>query len=257
MNRTTLFAALAAALLSNHAVAEPQQNRIKTEPDQAEMILVPAGAFIYGSDQNEIKSLIKKLKAMWDQNIFPTEIHKHSMTLPGFYIDRYEVTNEQYNNFVRANNHQPSRFVRFPQLNGPKQPVVGIGWNDAIAYCAWSNKRLPTEEEWEKAARGTDGRIWPWGNTPDSKIYNGKAIANYAPVEVGKFPQSDSPYGVSDMAGNVWEMTTGTWANGSKAMRGGSFLNHLADVRTTVRWAAGDENRGANWLGFRCAKNAE
>lgn len=257
MNGKNIFLALATLLLSSTAFAESLPARITTEPDQAEMILIPEGKFIYGTTQREIRTLIKRLKAKWERNIYPTEFKKKTRTLPSFYIDRYEVTNEQYNNFVSATDHRPSRFARYPQLNAPKQPVVGVGWSDAIAYCTWSQKRLPTEEEWEKAARGTDGRIWPWGNKPEPKIYNGKAIANYAPIEVGKFPKSDSPYGVADMAGNVWEMTSGNWKRGAKAMRGGSFLNHLADVRTTVRWAASDEEHGANWLGFRCAKDAE
>lgn len=245
------------AYLGNNAFAQPQQPTIKTEPDKAEMILIPSGQFIFGSDQKEIMSLVQQLKIRWDQNIYPSEFHKQTKSLPSFYIDRYEVTNEQYTNFVSASGHQPSRFARYPQLNAPRQPVVGIGWSDAIAYCEWSHKRLPTEEEWEKAARGTDGRIWPWGNKPDSKIYNGKGVEFFAPAEVGSFHKSDSPYGVSDMAGNVWEMTSGNWMEDSKAMRGGSFLNHLGDVRTTVRWSAGDEKRGANWLGFRCVKDAE
>ena len=238
-----------------HACAQPP-GRITTPPDGAEMILIPAGKFAYGIEQGEIKDVVRKLKSSWDSIIYPTEHRRQEKTLPAFYIDRYEVTNERYARFVKATKHRTPRFARYPQLNAPRQPVVGIGWADAQGFCEWAGKRLPTEEEWEKAARGTDGRLWPWGNDPSPKAYNGRAAELFAPAEVGKFPQSDSPYGVADMAGNVWEMTSSHWMPNARAMRGGSFLNSLADVRTTIRWAAGDEANGANWLGFRCAKDA-
>jgi len=254
MNRIVCFAAIAIVLLCGSVHADPPA-RINTKPDGAEMILIPSGPFTYGVNQKELKALIKKLKLGWDTNIYPKEHRGQQKTLPAYYIDRYEVTNERYNRFVAATKHRPPRFARYPQLNAPKLPVVGVGWGNAEAYCRWSGKRLPTEEEWEKAARGTDGRTWPWGNSPDRKAYNGKAAGYFAPVAVGSYPKSDSPYGVADMAGNVWEMTSSEWEGGAKAMRGGSFLNHLGDVRVTVRWAAGNEESGANWLGFRCAKD--
>jgi iron(II)-dependent oxidoreductase len=224
---------------------------VKSTKDDAELILVPAGSFVYGIDQKEVRRLVISLKSPMAE-IYTTEVPRTIKSLDSFYIDRYEVTNEQYGRFVRETGHREPRYSRYPQLNGKRQPVVGVGWEDANAYCSWAGERLPSEEEWEKAARGTDGRTWPWGNQPDDSRYNGRKAGNYAPVNVGSFPSGDSPYGVSDMAGNVWEMTSGTWKGGAKAMRGGSFLNPIADVRVTVRWAASDENRGANWLGFRC-----
>jgi iron(II)-dependent oxidoreductase len=227
----------------------PQQ--ITSAKDGAEMVLVPAGSYEDGMNPREMARVVARLREPV-VNFYRTEFPRQRKTLPAFYIDRYEVTNERYARFRKETGHREPRYANYPQFNRGRQPVVGVGWADAEAYCRWAGKRLPSEEEWEKAARGTDGRIWPWGNEPDDSRYNGRKRANFAPIDVGSFPPGNSPYGASDMAGNVWEMTSGTWRPGAKAMRGGSFLNTDADVRVTVRWAAQDEDRGANWLGFRC-----
>jgi formylglycine-generating enzyme required for sulfatase activity len=239
------------------AVLEAQGNpmRVTSNKDNAEMILIPDGPFAFGVNQQEIKSLLAKYKFAWAE-IYATELPKQSRHVEAFYIDRFEVTNEQYETFLKETSHREPKYWRRQLLNGKRQPVVGVGWADAAAYSKWAGKRLPNEEEWEKAARGTDGRAWPWGNVPNNSSYNGKAQASGTPANVGSFPSGDSVYGVSDMAGNVWEMTSGVWQDGSKAMRGGSFLNPLGEVRVTVRWTATDQDRGAVWLGFRCAMDA-
>lgn len=109
------------------------------------------------------------------------------------------------------------------------------------------------EDEWEKAARGTDGRIWPWGNEPDPTRFWGKEQSDGKRIaEVGRFPAGDSPYGVSDMAGNLWELTASAWDGNQHVMKGGSYLNTLMEVRAFWRWASSLEDKGADYLGFRC-----
>lgn len=239
----------------NVAYASNFPERIISKKDLSEMILIPGGSFIFGMDQSEMKTIVKKLNEKV-VSFYRTEHPRKERTLGDFYIDRFEVTNEKYAVFMQETGHRQPKYWMFPQFNSKRQPIVGVGWADAEAYCKWSKKRLPTEEEWEKAARGTDGRIWPWGNNADDNMYNGRKKEFYAPVNIGSFPSGNSPYGVSDMAGNVWEMTSSIyWQGTKKTMKGGSFLNTNADVRAAVRWVAADEENGANWLGFRCVMN--
>lgn len=260
-SEATMFAAATLIVLGFAGLITAQEgqkkpDRIIHNKDRAEMILIPEGPFAYGITQKEIQNLLRKYKLGWAE-IYAEELPRQQKQVAAFYIDRYEVTNSQYEQFMKETGHREPKYWRRQLLNGPRQPVVGVGWADAEAYAKWAGKRLPTEVEWEKAARGTDGRAWPWGNTPESTFYNGRAQARGAPANVGSFsPMGDSVYGVSDMAGNVWEMTSGIWREGSKAMRGGSFLNPVGDVRVTVRWAADDQDRGAVWLGFRCVMDA-
>lgn len=224
--------------------------------DSSEMIFVPEGRFIYGMNKMEREEILKSLSNAL-LPIFDYEHPEQNKYLPAYYIDKHEITNKQYRQFVEATGHRKPRFWSSKMFNDKSQPVVGVGWADAEAYAKWAGKRLPSEEEWEKAARGTDGRIWPWGNTPSGKKYNGKIQGYYAPVRVGSFPNGSSPYGVMDMAGNVYEMTTGVWGTFGKAMRGGSYLNTGAYSRTMFRWAPQDTVDGATWLGFRCVVDTD
>lgn len=219
--------------------------------DSVEMVLIPYGSFIYGIKKKSRDSILKILSTA-NLDIFAQEFEQQKRYLRSYYIDKTEVTNAQYDKFVKATGHRPSRFKNSRIYGAPDQPVVGIGWEDAKAYAKWAGKRLPDEYEWEKAARGLDGRFWPWGNASSPENYNGKAQGYFAPVKVGSFKDGASPYGVLDMAGNVYEMTTGKWMETSYAMRGGCYLNSGAYVRTMFRWACSDEINGAEWLGFRC-----
>jgi iron(II)-dependent oxidoreductase len=163
--------------------------------DGAEMILIPAGEFIMGSPEGE-----------GDDDEHP----QHTVFLDAFYIDKYEVTNAQYKQFIDATGREAPKYWDDENFNQPDQPVVGVvgvDWYDAVAYAKWAGKRLPTEAEWEKAARGTDGRKYPWGNEWDNQKCNsgadGDGYEYTAPV--GSFPDGASPYGVMDMVGNVCE----------------------------------------------------
>jgi formylglycine-generating enzyme required for sulfatase activity len=227
----------------------PQQ--VISKKDSSHMVLIPEGNFIYGIKKTERDSILNALSNAI-LNFFELEFPEQVKNLPSYYIDKYEVTNRQYAKFIEVSGHRTPEYWGSRLYNHPQQPVVGVGWEDAKAYAKWAGKRLPIEEEWEKAARGTDGRFWPWGNDPSGEKYNGKVQGNYSTVGVGSFPEGASPYGVMDMAGNVYEMTTGIWGSSAMAMRGGSYLNAGAYTRTMFRWAMDDEANGAPWLGFRC-----
>jgi formylglycine-generating enzyme required for sulfatase activity len=226
--------ARAAAAQKRKKKAERQLKRLAGEPVDAieNWVTAPAGEFLYGDN-------------------------KEKRTLPAFQIARYPVTNEQYAEFVEATgqaapSHWPGGQMP-PEL--ADHPVVNVSWNEAQAFCRWANARLPTEEEWEKAARGTDGRSYPWGDeAPDVTRCNfNKMVGTTTPV--GKFsPRGDSPYGCADMAGNVWEWTASQQDFRNYLLRGGSWVSGARDVRAALRLWSTPDNRGADH-GFRCARS--
>lgn len=237
-------------------------------PDGKEMIYIPAGSFLMGSDESR-------------ENERPA----HTVYVAAFYIDRYPVTNEEYKRFVDATGYPVPYYevewanleeynwdpeTRTPPPGKERHPVVLVRWEDAQAYAAWAGKRLPTEAEWERAARGTDGRRWPWGNefvlgrcnTRETGINGTTPVDQYSPL-------GDSPAGVADMVGNVWEWTSSLFrpypydpndgresltAGGWRVLRGGSWLNDLDRARCTAR-LDGDFLFFSN-VGFRCAISA-
>ena len=167
------------------------QTRVR-DLDGAEMVFIPAGEFLMGSTDSDREA---------DQGEKP----QHTVYLDGYWIDRTEVTNAQYLKCVAAGACRPANFADDPLFNGPKQPVDGVTLDDAIAYSKWVGGRLPTEAEWEKAARGPDGRIFPWGNEFDeakARTFETKPLKT---VDVGSYPAGASPYGLLDVAGNIWE----------------------------------------------------
>lgn len=228
------------------------------------MVLVPAGEFIMGVNTIGGQS-----------GPYADEYPAHKVTVDAFYIDVYEVTNEQYKRFCDATGHRPPpHWVGGKYPDGQdKYPVCNVSWYDAVAYCKWAGKRLPTEAEWEKAARGTDGRMYPWGNqfTDDKKnpykFCNG---GHQGLKPVGSYPRGVSPYGCHDMIGNVAEWTAdwykpypgarkGTvyepfYGEKLKVHRGGSWANLPSSLRCTFRGTHYPWGRSP-LIGFRCAKS--
>lgn len=230
------------------------------------MVLIPEGEFIMGSSAEEIKDFTGRYggKETW----FADEQPRRKVYVRSFYIDKFEVTNHQYSEFKDSHLYPADR---------KDHPVVSVTWQDAFDYCKWAGKRLPTEEEWEKAARGTDGRTFPWdgdfeidkANTAESgrggkarvgsyELESSAALFPGGTVEVGTYSAGVSPYGVYDMGGNVWEWTD-TWYDrdkGLKTLKGGSWVSPYVSSRAAIR-LPDDVNVVSNDYGFRCAKDAE
>lgn len=184
---------------------------ILTRPVEIAFVRVPAGEFLMGSDQSK------------DAQAYDDELPQHAVNLSEFYIGKFEVTNEQYAAFVGATEHRaPSHWEDGSVPSGlADHPVVNVSWEDAVAFTGWLSEetdlpiRLPTEAEWEKACRGTDGRIYPWGDSdPDaSKLNLNGDVGGTTPV--GSYsPLGDSAYGAADMAGNVWEWVADWYDSG-------------------------------------------
>jgi len=229
------------------------------DTDGSESLLIPAGPFFMGPSRREVH-------------------------LDAFYVDKTPVTNRQFARFVAVTGYKPTdpnagRFVaHWARGMIPRgledHPVVNVSWDDACAYASWAGKRLPTEAEWEKAARGTDGRKYPWGKTEPSPVrahYGGK---HRGTAPVGAYPDGASPYGALDMAGNVWEWcedvddlafyedgptrnprNTQRTTRSLYVMRGGSWLFGAQSLRTYSRTSFEPHYRFAGG-GFRCARAA-
>jgi formylglycine-generating enzyme required for sulfatase activity len=231
-----------------------------TGKDGARMVLIPAGPFIFGASDERLLDFYegnKKLVQRYRDEFLEFE-EERDLTIDAFYIDIFPVTNKLYEKFRQSAGYKKaSPYSKDSRFGDPEKPVVGLDWDDARAYAKWAGKQLPSEQQWEKAARGTDGRLFPWGNAYEPSRCNCAETGWSTTSPLGRFPEGVSPYGVHDMAGNVWEMTSGKWAE-ADAMRGGGYLTYLHFCRVTARWAADPEelNRGASWLGFRCVMPA-
>lgn len=224
--------------------------------EEVEMITIPAGEFTMGSEAGD-----------------DDERPAHTVFVNEFKIDKYEVTNEQFAKFVEETGYVTGAEQagegdswRTYAVDKDRHPVVKVTWDDAVAYCQWAGKRLPTEAEWEKAARGSESLVYPWGKSWDPAKANSREGGYRGTTVVGSFPEGASPYGVMDMAGNVWEWTS-DWYDaypGStstseyygeqfKVTRGGAWFSTNDLLRGSNRSATSTDARNDD-LGFRCAK---
>jgi formylglycine-generating enzyme required for sulfatase activity len=274
-----------------------------------DMILVPAGEFTMGMPRPKMDVFLEAIKIQFEYGLLARRCQEppHTVLLGDFYVGRYPVTNSQYREFVRSGGYDeerywtragwswrsgtPTEFEREEQLRlsrdvpayweraqaRPMHPVVGVTWYEAIAYSRWFSAEtgrlvsLPTEAQWEKAARGPDGRKYPWGgrwwgrgkqrcNTSETGIGETTPVGKYS-------PEGDSPYGVADMAGNVWEWTASAFGDypydpgdgredlevgDLRSLRGGSFFNDRNFAYCAHRWAFEPEEFSEN-TGFRVA----
>jgi formylglycine-generating enzyme required for sulfatase activity len=209
----------------------------------------------------------------------PRRFHEHSMQIKPFYMDKYPVTNAQFKQFLDATHYHPKDDLNFLRdwTNGTypkgwdKKPVTWISREDAIAYAAWAGKRLPHEWEWQFAAQGTENRLYPWGNILDSTtmpaLETGHTLRG--PDDVDAHPTGASPYGIMDMAGNVWQWTDEYVDEHTRGaiLRGGSYYHPQGsiwyfpqairnDVHSKLLLMAPSYDRSAT-LGFRCVKDTE
>ncbi len=259
-------------------------DKIKTRQEfEPEMVLIPAGEFLMGSDPEK------------DKNAKENELPQHTLYLPDYALAKTPVTNTQYAEFLKATGHRPPAHwkilfwrKRWPPRGRQDFPVVNVAWYDALAYCRWLSEitgkpyHLPSEPEWEKAARGTDGRIYPWGDVWEAERCNISAEQEKDDtVPVGAFPQGASPYGLLDMIGNIWEWTRSLWGRDMRSpqfkypynpsdgredleaktdmrrvLRGVSFFNEQKAARCAARYRYSPGNFYPS-VGFRVVISAE
>jgi|TARA_B110000438_G_scaffold51284_1_gene51683 formylglycine-generating enzyme required for sulfatase activity len=267
-------------------------------PTPENMVLVNAGGFIRGVDAdsgktNSDQTKVLKEKLSVSKNSFEDESPARMIYLSSYFIDKYEVSNAQYKEFMRSTDHAAPAYWDHRHLNIPKNPVTGVNWFDANGYCRWNKKRLPTEAEWEKAARGPAGLTYPWGNTLDIKKANfskGNTGKKMVTTAIDSYPDGKSYYGAYNMAGNVFEWVQDWYdpdyyknmqnvrnvkgpqiglnlgAPGKydekikygqkKVIRGGSWFAPAESITTTHRfWNDPMNNSYGVGLGIRCARD--
>ena len=233
--------------------------------NESGMVFIPAGEFIMGANGRS-------------QDQAP----EHVVFLDAYYIDRYEVTNADYDDCVKGGVCRAPK--SYPGFMEPSQPVIGITWSDADTWCRWAGKRLPTEAEWEKAARGPDGRTYPWGeglSCLDANYGNNQSVnggIHECPdnpsrtAAVGTALRDISPYGAHDMAGNAWEYVAdyyqaeyyssspyrnpkGPSSGSTHIIKGGSWYTTGRNVALSSRINRTDASAPNNFDGFRCARD--
>ncbi|MBI2195177.1 MAG: formylglycine-generating enzyme family protein [Planctomycetes bacterium] len=234
------------------------------------MVLVPAGNFLMGSTDEQVRQAGARYGGEY---VYAFEKPQRPVHVDAFFIDIHPVTNQQFKEFLDATGYRPlgNRYQRMWFLRHwsdgiyppgkAEHPVTYVTWSDAKAYAEWRKKRLPTEPEWEKAARGGDGRLWPWGNDFDNekanvRIWGQEHLADTTPV--GSYPAGRSPFGCLDMAGNVFEWTGDLDPEELKKggevaiLKGGSWKSYDTYARCAFRQFAESAGFGPH-IGFRCA----
>jgi len=219
------------------------------------MALVPAGNFVMGSDKDQAEAK-----------------PAHTVYLDSYYMDVNEVTDALYLECAEAGICITGGGSRLRNPVFADYPVMDVTWYDAAKYCEWRGARLPTEAEWEKAARGTDERKYPWGNDPVTCERSRYGDCGWFAVAVGLHPEGASPYGIQDMAGNAWEWTADWYkadyykvsptenptgpeeSTGWKSTRGGAWF-YMADLMSSIWRNHAPPTAAYSYLGFRCAKN--
>jgi formylglycine-generating enzyme required for sulfatase activity len=280
-----------------HSTAEETTPAAAVEqalPFEPQMVLIPAGNFLMGTSESELKEIEKLDQDKNYQEWIRREVPQHEVTLNAYAIGRYSVTNAEFKRFVDDNGYTTQeywteagwkrkesgswtkpRYWEDTKWNDPSQPVVGVSWYEAAAYCKWLAEktgkpyRLPTEAEWEYAARGKEGYRYPWGNQWDKTRCNNKENGADRTTPVGQFsPQGDSSFGVGDMVGQVWEWCSTKYADypyksddgreksegdDIRVLRGGSWVNNVAYCRGGCRFWYNPGYWSYDW-GFRCAR---
>lgn len=272
--RITVLAIVVLTILVTSCSSEETAGMLETnEKDGAQLVYIPEGEFLMGSSDEQINRVLNSSLCQGMNNCqrswFDHEQPIHTVNLDAYWIYKTEVTNSQYRKCIQ-NGGCVGDLENYPEDN---YPAVFIFWDEADSYCDWAGGRLPTEAEWEKAARGTDGRTFPWGEeipTWDNNYANfGEIVGRLS--SVGSYPKGESPYGVLDMAGNAWEWVadwydenyyvaspsdnpTGPSTGDEHIIRGGDWINNWRIVRTSTRGSI-DENMSqimGSRLGFRC-----
>ena len=237
--------------MSNSVLARIEDGFAPPNPPNG-MAYVPGGDVPMGSNTGDVY-----------------ERPEHNAVVKSFFIDVYEVTCNEYEKFLLAENHAapPSWVNGRPAPGYGRKPVTGVSWDDANAYARWAAKRLPTEEEWELAARGNDGRRYPWGNEWKKGSANADTSAHgHGGVAVVGEHKGASPYGLFDIVGNAWEWTASTLAaypggqlppsqGEMKVIRGGCWTDARQHATTTRRMGLPPRGGAYDNIGFRCAKD--
>ncbi len=246
--------------------------------DGAVMVFIPAGDFTMGADADDLLAKCQAFRSDCRREWFTNVEPPRTVTLDAFWMDQTEVSNRMYKSCVdtgactppfRSDSYTRDSYFGNPQYDD--YPVIYVSWEQANAYCSWAGRRLPTEAEWEKAARGTDGRLFPWGDTlPNTKLLNFALVAGDT-TSVTSYPGGVSPYGLYNMAGNVWEWTSDWYdenyykaapslnpqgpASGEfKVLRGSAWIYLDFDAFVTDRYG-NDPKTTNNVIGFRCARS--